>query len=105
MTRMPATGVVPPHAGYVYSGAVAGEVFSSIHVPERSILFCPNHTGAGEDAAVMSHGTWLMPGGEGPTDGELAAKLENACPLLREDPSAHAREHSIEGQVPFLHRF
>ncbi|HAM32013.1 MAG: AmmeMemoRadiSam system protein B [Deltaproteobacteria bacterium RBG_16_66_15] len=103
--RVAAIGVVSPHAGYVYSGAVAGEVFSSIHVPERSILFCPNHTGAGEDAAVMSHGTWLMPWGEVPIDEELAAKLENACPLLREDPSAHAREHSIEVQIPFLHRF
>jgi AmmeMemoRadiSam system protein B len=46
-----------------------------------------------------------MPWGDVPIDEELAARLENACPLLREDASAHSREHSIEVQLPFLHRF
>jgi AmmeMemoRadiSam system protein B len=103
--RSPAIGVVAPHAGYVYSGAVAGELFSSIRVPCRTVIFCPNHTGIGEDAAIMSHGAWRMPWGDVPIDEELAARLENACPLLREDASAHSREHSIEVQLPFLHRF
>ncbi|MBP2682552.1 MAG: hypothetical protein H6Q79_591 [Deltaproteobacteria bacterium] len=103
--RLQAIGVVVPHAGYVYSGAVAGEVFSSIRVPERAVLFCPNHTGAGADAAVMSRGAWRMPWGDVPIDEELAARLRTACPLLREDASAHAREHSLEVQLPFLHRF
>jgi hypothetical protein len=84
---------------------VAGEVFSSIRVPECALLFCPNHTGAGEDVAVMSHGAWRMPWGDVPIDEELAARLRTACPLLREDASAHAREHSLEVQLPFLHRF
>jgi len=103
--RLPVIGVVVPHAGYVYSGAVAGEVFSSIRVPGRAVLFCPNHTGVGEDAAIMSHGAWRMPWGDVPVDEELAARLESACPLLREDTSAHSREHAIEVQLPFLHRF
>ncbi|MHB1012422.1 MAG: AmmeMemoRadiSam system protein B [Desulfobacteria bacterium] len=101
----PAIGVVAPHAGYVYSGAVAGEVFSSIRVPGRTVIFCPNHTGIGEDAAIMSHGAWRMPWGDVPIDEELAARLETACPLLREDASAHSREHAIEVLLPFLHRF
>ena len=101
----PAIGVVSPHAGYVYSGAVAGEVFSSVRVPGRAVIFCPNHTGIGEDAAIMSHGAWRMPWGDVPIDEELAARLETACPLLREDASAHLREHAIEVQLPFLHRF
>jgi len=101
----PAIGVVVPHAGYVYSGAVAGEVFSSVRVPSRAVLFCPNHTGIGEDVAIMSHGGWRMPWGDVPIDEELAARLETACPLLREDASAHLREHAIEVQLPFLHRF
>jgi len=101
----PAIGVVSPHAGYVYSGAVAGELFSSVRVPGRAVIFCPNHTGVGEDAAIMSHGAWRMPWGDVPIDEELAARLETACPLLREDASAHSREHSIEVQLPFLHRF
>ena len=100
-----AIGVVVPHAGYVYSGAVAGEVFSAIRVPGRAVLFCPNHTGVGENAAIMSHGAWRMPWGDVPVDEELAARLETACPLLREDASAHSREHAIEVQLPFLHRF
>ena len=103
--RESAIGVVVPHAGYVYSGAVAGEVFSSVHVPGRAVIFCPNHTGLGEDVSVMSHGSWRMPWGDVPIDEELAARLETACPLLREDASAHLREHAIEVQLPFLHRF
>ena len=103
--RLPAIGVVAPHAGYVYSGAVAGELFSSIQVPGRAVIFCPNHTGIGEDAAIMSRGAWRMPWGDVPVDEELAARLETACPLLREDASAHSREHAIEVQLPFLHRF
>ena len=100
-----AIGVVAPHAGYVYSGAVAGEVFSSVRVPGTAVIFCPNHTGIGEDAAIMSHGAWRMPWGDVPIDEDLAARLETACPLLREDASAHSREHAIEVQLPFLHRF
>jgi hypothetical protein len=103
--REPAIGVVAPHAGYFYSGAVAGEVFSSIQVPGRAVIFCPNHTGIGEDAAIVSHGAWRMPWGDVPIDEELAARLETACPLLREDASAHSREHAVEVQIPFLHRF
>jgi AmmeMemoRadiSam system protein B len=103
--REPAIGVVAPHAGFVYSGAVAGELFSSVHVPGRAVIFCPNHTGIGENASVMSHGAWRMPWGDVPVDEELAARLEIACPLLREDASAHLREHAIEVQLPFLHRF
>ncbi|MFA6146892.1 MAG: AmmeMemoRadiSam system protein B [bacterium] len=103
--RKPAIGVVVPHAGYVYSGAVAGEVFSSIQVPDRAVIFCPNHTGMGEDIAIMSRGAWRMPWGDVPIDEELAARLQTACPLLQEDSSAHLREHSIEVQLPFLHRF
>ncbi|GAB4230182.1 MAG: AmmeMemoRadiSam system protein B [Deltaproteobacteria bacterium] len=101
----PAIGVVVPHAGYVYSGAVAGEVFSSIVVPRRAVLFCPNHTGIGEEVSVMSRGVWRMPCGEIRIDEELAARLTSASPLLKEDSSAHAREHAIEVQLPFLHRF
>jgi AmmeMemoRadiSam system protein B len=103
--RIPAIAVVAPHAGYVYSGAVAGELFSSVRVPGRAVIFCPNHTGIGEDAAIMSRGAWRMPWGDVPVDEELAVRLETACPLLREDASAHSREHAIEVQLPFLHRF
>lgn len=103
--RLPARGIVAPHAGYAYSGAVAGEVFSSVEVRERHIIFCPNHTGFGADAAIMSRGAWRMPWGDAPIDEDLARRLLAASPLLSEDGSAHDREHSLEVQLPFLRRF
>jgi len=103
--KMPAIGVVSPHAGFVYSGAVAGAVFSSVHIPAKNIIFCPNHTGHGESAAIISSGTWRMPWGEAPVDSELALRLQTACPLLIEDARAHSMEHSLEVQLPFLYHF
>lgn len=103
--KIPAKGVVAPHAGYVYSGAVAGALFSSVEIPLRHIIFCPNHTGRGAEAAIHGRGAWKMPWGEVPIDERLAARLVEASPLLREDLSAHRDEHSLEVQLPFLRRF
>jgi len=102
--KLPAIGVISPHAGYVYSGAVAGEVFSSVHIPKKTIILCPNHKGFGESAAIMSSGAWIMPWGDAPIDTELAERLKASCPLLLEDDTAHSQEHSLEVQLPFLHR-
>jgi len=103
--KVRAKGIVVPHAGYVYSGGVAGEVYSSVEIPDRHVIFCPNHTGVGPDAAVMARGTWRMPWGDVPIDEDLAGRLLAASPLLADDASAHRREHSLEVQLPFLKRF
>ncbi|MCL1926890.1 MAG: AmmeMemoRadiSam system protein B [Syntrophorhabdaceae bacterium] len=103
--KLMAIGVVAPHAGYVYSGAVAGEVFSSVHIPSKTIIFCSKHTKFGEYAAVMSKGAWIMPWGDTPIDTELAERLKAACPFLLEDNTAHLQEHSIEVLLPFIQRF
>jgi AmmeMemoRadiSam system protein B len=103
--KIRAKGIVVPHAGYVYSGGVAGEVFSSVEIPDRHVIFCPNHTGVGDNAAGLSRGGGRLPGGEVPIDGELAGRLLAASPLLSEDASAHRGEHSLEVQLPFLRRF
>ncbi|MGE5664230.1 MAG: AmmeMemoRadiSam system protein B [Deltaproteobacteria bacterium] len=103
--KVRARAVVVPHAGYVYSGGVAGEVFSTLELPDRHVIFCPNHTGLGADAAIMARGAWRMPWGDVPVDDALATRLLAASPLLVEDASAHRREHSLEVQLPFLHRF
>ncbi len=105
MEKLPARGIIVPHAGYVYSAGVAGEVFSSVEIPERHVILCPNHTGVGSEAAVMSRGSWRMPWGEAPIDEDLAARLLAESPLLSEDASAHRGEHSLEVQLPFLRRF
>ena len=97
-----ALGAVAPHAGYVYSGAVAGKVFASVEVPERCIVLCPNHTGMGARAAVWPCGEWSIPTGEIPVDEKLAAQLIASCEDLSEDTAAHLAEHSLEVELPFL---
>src|ERR1039458_6522793 len=54
-------GVVAPHAGYIYSGAVAGEVFGRVHIPRTVIILGPNHHGMGAAAALYPEGEWLTP--------------------------------------------
>ena len=68
-------GIVVPHAGYRYSGYVAGAVFSRIVIPRRVLLLCPNHTGLGESLSIMSQGEWDIPFGTVRIDTELAEKL------------------------------
>ena len=97
-----ALGCVAPHAGYVYSGSVAGEVYRRLELPARYIILCPNHTGHGEPLAIMSQGAWRMPLGDIPIDEELAANLKARFSLLSEDPEAHRFEHALEVQLPFL---
>ncbi len=100
--KIPAVGCVVPHAGYVYSGAVAGAVYRRLELPLRYVILCPNHTGMGEPLAIMSSGAWRTPLGDARVDVELAAALKDAMPLLSEDPEAHRYEHALEVQLPFL---
>jgi MEMO1 family protein len=93
-----------PHAGYVYSGAVAGEVYRHIEIPSRVILIGPRHFPRGASLAILSEGAWQTPLGTAPIDHLLAEKIVRAFPLLREDALAHSTEHSLEVQLPFLQR-
>jgi MEMO1 family protein len=95
-------GVVMPHAGYVYSGAVAGAVVSRIQMKDTFIVIGPNHTGQGEPLSIMSSGTWKTPLGDVRIDTDLAKAILSLCPDLKEDILAHQYEHSIEVQLPFL---
>ena len=97
-----AIGCIVPHAGYVYSGRVAGEVFASIEIPRRCIVLCPNHTGRGVPLSIMSHGAWRTPLGLVPIDSSLASALKLAFAALEEDSDAHRTEHAIEVELPFL---
>ena len=95
-------GVVAPHAGYVYSGQVAGALYGSIHVPERVILLGPNHHGRGAKQAIQCRGEWRIPGYKIPIDEAAAERLCEEAPWLRDDAHAHEIEHSLELQLPFL---
>lgn len=100
----PALACLVPHAGYIYSGAVAGAVFASLEVPARCLVLCPNHTGRGRPLAIMSAGTWTTPLGSVSIDSSLADALKEEFPSLNEDGEAHRGEHAIEVELPFLQR-
>ncbi len=100
--KIRAIGCVIPHAGYMYSGPVAGAVYRRLEIPGRCIILCPNHTGMGEPLAIMSEGSWKTPLGDADIDEELALSLKKKMPLLAEDQAAHRFEHAIEVQLPFL---
>lgn len=91
-----------PHAGYFYSGHVAGAVLSLISIPSKILILGVRHFPRGEQTAILSNGAWRTPLGDAPIDGPLAAVLRKACPLLREDSVAHNAEHSLEVQLPLL---
>lgn len=97
-----ALGCVVPHAGYMYSGHVAGAVYAQLDLPRRCILMCPNHTGVGQPLAIMSQGAWETPLGCVAIDSQLAEALKQRFPLLAEDAEAHRAEHAAEVQLPFL---
>ncbi len=94
--------VVMPHAGYVYSGSVAGAVAASAIVPDTVVLIGPNHTGLGARAAVWTSGVWQTPVGDVPVDEQSARALVDQSAVLRSDTKAHLREHALEVQLPFL---
>jgi AmmeMemoRadiSam system protein B len=96
--------IVVPHAGWMYSGRVAGEVYGRVRVPALVIVLGPNHTGLGPWGSVMARGRWAVPGGEVPIAEELARAVVAASPVLEADELAHREEHAIEVQLPFLRR-
>lgn len=97
-------GCVVPHAGYMYSGRVAGAVYASMEIPSRCILLGPRHYPRGESLAILTEGGFSTPFGVAPIDSALAQQLAHAFPRLRDDAVAHETEHSLEVQIPFLQR-
>lgn len=98
-----AIGAVMPHAGYMYSGAVAGATAAAMHIPRKVIILGPNHTGLGASVSVFPGGHWRMPFGDIPVNNELAAFIINESELAIADQMAHLREHSLEVILPFLY--
>jgi AmmeMemoRadiSam system protein B len=95
--------VLAPHAGYVYSGGVAGKVYGATKIPRRVVILGPNHTGAGPSYSVYPRGVWLTPLGEVEVDSEFAWEFSSATRnLVFPDYQAHVFEHSVEVQLPFL---
>ena len=100
--KIAALACLVPHAGYMYSGHVAGAVYGRLQLPRRFVILCPNHTGYGRPLAILTEGAWQTPLGQIQIDHALGHALRLACPLLEEDEAAHRGEHAIEVQLPFL---
>jgi len=105
VARRKALGAVLPHAGYVYSGNVAGSVLSQVELPQTAVIIGPNHTGMGKPFSLMAEGLWRTPLGDVEVDGALARQILGLSRYLEDDAMAHMREHSIEVQLPLLQYF
>lgn len=99
-----ALGIIVPHAGYLYSGAVAGEVFGGTRIPKRVIMLGPNHYGSGPDIAVSGADAWATPLGDVTLARDLRERLVEQVAGLEIDDRAHRQEHSLEVMLPFLQR-
>jgi AmmeMemoRadiSam system protein B len=101
----PARGAVAPHAGYRYSGLTAAHVFARLDVPPLVVILAPNHTGvcrAPGGASLWEAGAFRTPLGDVAVDDAFARALVLASPLVGTDHAAHADEHAVEVELPFL---
>ena len=102
--KEPWPAVMVPHAGLQYSGRIAGQVFRRVHIPESVIIIGPRHTRSGVDLAVAPNAEWELPGQVIASNVGLAKAIVAGIPGLQFDAAAHATEHSIEVELPFLAR-
>ncbi|MGA2259052.1 MAG: AmmeMemoRadiSam system protein B, partial [Thermoguttaceae bacterium] len=100
----PWAAVMVPHAGWVYSGRLAADVFSRVRFPKQVIVLAPRHHPEGAEWAVAPHRTWQLPGCCLDSDPELARMLADSIRGLELDAAAHVREHAIEVQLPLVAR-
>ncbi|NPB06236.1 MAG: AmmeMemoRadiSam system protein B [Aquificae bacterium] len=102
--KIKAKAILVPHAGYVYSGRTACEVYKRVEIPPEVVLLGPNHTGYGAPISVYGGDAWETPFGVVEIDKELREEVLK-YPYARADELAHLYEHSLEVQVPFLQRY
>ncbi|MFP6573854.1 MAG: AmmeMemoRadiSam system radical SAM enzyme [Pirellulaceae bacterium] len=94
--------VMLPHAGLIYSGAIAAQTLKQIEIPETVIVIGPKHTQLGVQWAVAPHQRWSIPGAELAADPALAQQLADQIDGLQLDAAAHQQEHAIEVELPLL---
>jgi AmmeMemoRadiSam system protein B len=95
-------GVISPHAGYMYSGGIAGQLYARIAIPDTVLIIGPNHHGTGAAAALYPDGEWLTPLGTTAINSRLNSLLLRHSQYLQSDSAAHQLEHSLEVQLPFI---
>jgi AmmeMemoRadiSam system protein B len=101
-SRERALAVIVPHAGYAYSGRVAGAVYARVDLPRDVVLLAFNHRGEGKPFALWPEGAWRTPLGNVPVEGRLSRALREEFLPAEFDEAGHRGEHSAEVQLPFL---
>ena len=98
----PSLLAMAPHAGYPFSGSLAGQTIREAALPDTIFLLGPNHAGHGKGVAVWPGGVWNTPLGSIPVDTKAASCLISHDPVFTPDTEAHLHEHSLEVLLPFL---
>jgi AmmeMemoRadiSam system protein B len=101
----PGFGAIAPHAGLIYSGECAAHVFKRMVIPRVVVILAPNHTGRASHpggAAAWDNGAFDTPVGKLSVADDFLAQLETETDLVAHDPAAHAYEHAVEVELPFL---
>jgi AmmeMemoRadiSam system protein B len=102
-TNRRVTGIVSPHAGYIYSGPVAAYGFNYLAKEdfESYVVLAPSHRGRFKGASIIPEGFYRTPLGDAEIDSEIGKRLEKRdyFGFMQE---AHDMEHSLEVQIPFL---
>ena len=101
-SKISAKGLILPHAGYAYSGAVAAATVAKVLPKKRLIILGNNHSGLGTSFALWSEGEWETPFGSIKIDEKLAKTILERSDLIKSDCLAHVAEHSIEVQLPIV---
>lgn len=97
-------GIVSPHAGYLYSSAVAANGFYEVSSMEFDdvVMIGPNHYGIGTGAAIMNTGLWETPLGQVEINQELSSVISKNSEIIDLDDFAHSKDHCLEVQLPFV---
>ncbi|MFP4381219.1 MAG: AmmeMemoRadiSam system protein B [Candidatus Sumerlaeia bacterium] len=97
-------GFISPHAGYTYSGKIAGFTYSQVKklAPERVFVFAPSHHSAFSDASLWTGNAYETPLGNYPIDQEMVSRIQDNLPGAHCETFAESQEHSLEVQIPFL---
>jgi AmmeMemoRadiSam system protein B len=107
-SAQPSDGVggVIPHAGWICSGAIAGQVLGTLArdvAPEIVVIFGAVHTPIELPVAALdSHSVWSIPGAEFEVARDLAESLQRSSAWFRTDDRFHVREHAVEVELPLV---
>lgn len=98
--------IIAPHAGYVYSGPIAGYAYQAIaqQHPKTVIIIAPSHYASFQGAALWPQGEFQTPLGNVPVDEKVSKVLQESTPGIIELPTVFDREHALEVQLPFVQR-